>query len=175
MAQMASLCFNIPITQRRSKWDVTHRMQTKELQLASQSSILSQHLLDPFSPVVSQRQESFSIDDSISHQGLCMCPFLFLEWFSFHYLHMDIGFPSFKSQPTCHLQDAILNHPSRFFYHITSQPFYFLLRSTNHILKLSYSLLFFPSHSNIHSMKVGVHLSCWQSYHHSSWFIVIVQ
>lgn len=66
-------------------------MQTKEPQLASQSSLLSQPPSISVVGVASQRQESVSVDNSIPHRGLCMSLCLFLKWFFFYSICMPVS------------------------------------------------------------------------------------
>lgn len=67
-------------------------MQTKEPQLASQSTKLSWPPSISFLRVARQKQESISVDDFIPRQDLCV----FLKWFSFHPLYIASAFLSFR-------------------------------------------------------------------------------
>lgn len=102
----------------------------------------------PFPRVATHRQESVSVDISIPHQGLCMCPCLFLKWLSFHSLCVATAFSCCKSQLECHVRDAIFDHPIRFFYHFLSQLVFFLHRNLEII-----HFTVFPAHSDICSMR----------------------
>lgn len=143
MAQMASSCFNIPTTWRRSKWDITETTNLRTTVRLPERQVrpAAFHIHFPGWPLAGK---SVSVDISIPHQGLCMCPCLFLKWLSFHSLCVATAFSCCKSQLECRVRDAIFDHPIRFFYHFLSQLVFFL-HSTNHILKLFTLPFFLPT------------------------------